>query len=101
MKIKLSKHAVDQIQSRRITSCKEVLEAVRYHASTIEDCQVYTDEVKVIVKLLDSYRETGGSKGSVVIACVNTYNGTVKTVMLSTRGQVIAKHKNGTELYLE
>jgi hypothetical protein len=92
MTIRLTRHAVEQISKRSVTTESEVFESVNRLEGKITASNCF--EVRVIVRRLSVTLTTpDGSTGDLIIACIDPTNRTIKTVMLQNSWQAAKKSK--------
>lgn len=87
----LTRHAIEQIESRGITSQTEVLQAVRKVEGRLPLAE---RNIKVVVRRTVFTFLPDGSNGDTIIACV-TGEGIIKTVMLERSKQLERQQANG------
>jgi hypothetical protein len=95
----ISKHAREKIQVRKIASEREVLTALDKKTKLIKIAGNHVVEVRVIVKRLSAVVYCpDGSNGNIVVACIDTRNNKVKTIMLTNTYQIKKKMKTLMEV---
>lgn len=96
--IRLSRHAKEQCETRGFDP-NEVESICAGREAQIKKHSNRTNEVRVVVKRYAAQQVcSDGSNGDIAVACVDTRNGVVKTVMLQRRTQ--AQRKRNDTPYL-